>query len=432
MPITDPGYMNLCEGYVFCHKRILEQASVEIKGRIDSEDLDFFQRFSESARETMTDAIRFSEEGHADDLSPEYFEQFVAHVRRMTLYWCAAAVYMMKAIDELLADRIHQESFPAEYVPYLAPTPETPIFERQKDLRRLKKEIGNRTLDEVRMDALLMRDLKHHMEAYAWVGTMNWISDKISIEQIFTQITHMSDTEESHPSFEVPDALRFLAECAGHVGYAKQAGAEYVSMYAYRMRPYMDHLALHFGLTYRELIRLSPDEISSALDHKITKRKLHEIVRSTSRKEILRVLMARAGSSYDLIENPEDISELKKMIPRANEGESQVQGQTGNKGSARGSVKVVMNLEEFHKFEPGDVLVTTMTTPDFVILMQQSSAIVTDIGGVLSHAAIMSRELGKPCVIGTKVATQVLKDGDMVEVDADQGTVRVLERAVNE
>ena len=72
----------------------------------------------------------------------------------------------------------------------------------------------------------------------------------------------------------------------------------------------------------------------------------------------------------------------------------------------------------------GDVLITSMTTPDFVPLMQKACAIVTDIGGLLCHAVIMSRELGKPCVIGTKIATQVFKDGDMVEVDADKGVVR--------
>jgi pyruvate,water dikinase len=86
-----------------------------------------------------------------------------------------------------------------------------------------------------------------------------------------------------------------------------------------------------------------------------------------------------------------------------------------------------MNTYDFHKLEAGDVLVTTMTTPDFIILMQKSGAIVTDIGGLLCHAAIVSRELGKPCVIGTKFATQMLHDGDLVEVDADNGVVKILE-----
>jgi len=88
--------------------------------------------------------------------------------------------------------------------------------------------------------------------------------------------------------------------------------------------------------------------------------------------------------------------------------------------------RIVMNRDEFDKMQTGDILVSTMTTPDFVILMQQASAIVTDIGGLLCHAAIVSREIHKPCIIGTKVATQVIKDGDTIEVDADNGVIRII------
>ena len=71
-----------------------------------------------------------------------------------------------------------------------------------------------------------------------------------------------------------------------------------------------------------------------------------------------------------------------------------------------------------------DILVSHMTSPDIVPVMKKAAAIVTDLGGLTCHAAIVARELKKPCVIGTKVATQVLKDGDKVEVNADKGIVR--------
>ena len=67
-----------------------------------------------------------------------------------------------------------------------------------------------------------------------------------------------------------------------------------------------------------------------------------------------------------------------------------------------------------------------MTTPEMVPIMKKASAFVTDEGGVTCHAAIISREMRKPCIIGTKVATQLLKDGDMVEVDANSGFVKIL------
>jgi pyruvate, water dikinase len=74
------------------------------------------------------------------------------------------------------------------------------------------------------------------------------------------------------------------------------------------------------------------------------------------------------------------------------------------------------------------VLVAGMTRPEYVSLMKNSSAIITDEGGITCHAAIVARELKKPCVIATKVATKVLKDGDLVEVDADKGIVKVIRK----
>ena len=70
-----------------------------------------------------------------------------------------------------------------------------------------------------------------------------------------------------------------------------------------------------------------------------------------------------------------------------------------------------------------------MTTPDFVPLIRKASAIITNEGGITCHAAIVACELKKPCIVGTKIATKILRDGDLVEVDANNGVVRILERA---
>jgi len=68
-----------------------------------------------------------------------------------------------------------------------------------------------------------------------------------------------------------------------------------------------------------------------------------------------------------------------------------------------------------------------MTSPDFIIAMRKAAAIVTDEGGMTSHAAIVSRELKIPCIVGTKIATKVLKDGDMIQVDAETGVVKIFQ-----
>lgn len=70
-----------------------------------------------------------------------------------------------------------------------------------------------------------------------------------------------------------------------------------------------------------------------------------------------------------------------------------------------------------------------MTSPDYILAMRLASGIITDVGGLMSHAAIVSRELGIPCIVGTKIATKVLKDGDEVEVDADNGVVKIIKKS---
>lgn len=95
-------------------------------------------------------------------------------------------------------------------------------------------------------------------------------------------------------------------------------------------------------------------------------------------------------------------------------------------GKAVGRVKIVMTAQNIDKVKKGDILVAPMTRPEHLIGMKKAAAIITDDGGITCHAAIIARELKIPCIIGTKVATRVLKDGDIVEVDAEKGIVKIL------
>ncbi|MDD5731774.1 MAG: PEP-utilizing enzyme [Patescibacteria group bacterium] len=106
-----------------------------------------------------------------------------------------------------------------------------------------------------------------------------------------------------------------------------------------------------------------------------------------------------------------------------------LKGITANAGTAKGKVRIVneKNIETVD-FPKGSILVCDITDVRFVPLMQKAGAIITDRGGILSHAAIVAREMGKPCIIGTKNSTKVLKDGDLVEVDANAGVVRIIKK----
>lgn len=121
------------------------------------------------------------------------------------------------------------------------------------------------------------------------------------------------------------------------------------------------------------------------------------------------------------------IAQMYSEIPRINE--SIVHGvlaSTGDTYYFRGTAKVVLTIDQIDKLEEGDILITTMTSPDFVIGMKKAGAIITDTGGILCHAAIVSRELKKPCIVGTGIATKVIRDGDVVELHCGRGTVRII------
>ncbi|MFA6391720.1 MAG: PEP-utilizing enzyme [Patescibacteria group bacterium] len=123
-------------------------------------------------------------------------------------------------------------------------------------------------------------------------------------------------------------------------------------------------------------------------------------------------------------------NQAKKMAEKTtmtvNEEITEINGQCGCVGRGKGKVRLIIRASDMGKMKNGDVLVSIATNPGIVAAMKKASAIVTDQGGITSHAAIIARELGIPCVIGTKIATKVFKDGDLVEVDATKGMVRKL------
>ena len=119
------------------------------------------------------------------------------------------------------------------------------------------------------------------------------------------------------------------------------------------------------------------------------------------------------------------ITTLKKerKVSQDLKGEVILEGLNASPGIASGTVKIVKDISELNKIQEGDVLVTVMTDPDFVVAMKKANAIVTDEGGMTCHSAIVARELGIPAVVGTEKATHILKENEMITVDGDHGKV---------
>lgn len=131
-------------------------------------------------------------------------------------------------------------------------------------------------------------------------------------------------------------------------------------------------------------------------------------------KDMLFLLQARPITTLDNEKPVEDESF---------DGDVIVKGLGASPGIASGMVKIIMDIDELDKVKDGDIMVTTMTTPDMVPAMRRASGIITDEGGVTCHASIISRELGIPCVVGTGSATSTLKENVGVTLDGKKGLV---------
>jgi phosphohistidine swiveling domain-containing protein len=176
--------------------------------------------------------------------------------------------------------------------------------------------------------------------------------------------------------------------------------------------------AEELGLTYDELLMCTTQEIAEGNIPSASER--------AARKQGYSMLGNEKNSP---IYTGADNAEILEYFSITLDGATEIKGQTACKGVVQGRAKIIVQKSELGKLEEGDVLVASMTTPDMISAMGKAVAFVTDEGGITCHAAIISREMKKPCIIGTKHATQALHDGDLVEVDADKGVVRILERA---
>lgn len=132
------------------------------------------------------------------------------------------------------------------------------------------------------------------------------------------------------------------------------------------------------------------------------------------------------GDIFMLQSRPVTTLNMNKGSSDSDEADERIiitKGLGASPGMASGEVKIVKNTDELDKIEKGDVLVTVMTTPDMVPAMKRADGIITDEGGVTCHAAIVSRELGIPCVVGTGDGSKILKENSIVTLDGSKGFV---------
>lgn len=193
------------------------------------------------------------------------------------------------------------------------------------------------------------------------------------------------------------------------------------------LKKVIDEIARRMGWGVDEVCYLLSEELQNFLRTGIVVGR--EIVQERKRCAIIMIEDKKTRLLVDI--EAKDYAEEylpKKDITHIRE----VRGTVGSPGLVRGrSICIVEEsnlIKRMDDMKPGDILITSNTRPDMIVACRKAAAIVTNEGGILSHAALVSREFGIPCVIGTKEATKIFKDGDVVEVDANRGVVTLIER----
>jgi len=196
----------------------------------------------------------------------------------------------------------------------------------------------------------------------------------------------------------------------------KDQRSHYRSIESFLGRKIYLEIANRLNFSISETLLLTDEEITALLEGKVKK----VDVQSRAKKHAL-VYM---NGNIEIYTNSKMDDYLRQNIKT--DSKNEIRGLSVSSGIASGPVQIIKTIKELSLIEDGDILVTSMTRPDYVAAMKKCAAIVTDEGGMLCHAAIVSRELNIPCIVGTKNATSILKNGDKVEVDANIGSVRIL------
>jgi phosphoenolpyruvate synthase/pyruvate phosphate dikinase len=335
--------------------------------------------------------------------------------------------------NEEVSDLINSITYPSEH---------TPLFNSQLELLEIAKKIKQKNISQKEIDKRLIFWLDKH--GYIPV---NFCDEPWTIIDAQKQLDEflLGNPVEDYDSLVVDHKKRVkkskedlkkinnkeisvLAYALSEATFLNEFRKNIFSRVSLGYRPIFKKIAdLGGSSNWRDCFYITSEEmIALALNQKISisslvdKRKLAGVcIDQTGKRSLLK--------EEQLFDFSQFLNNLQGAVKSSNLSDvKNIKGNIANKGKVTAIARIVLSSKDFDKLSRGEILVTTMTSVDFVPVMERAGAFVTNEGGITSHASIVAREMNKPCIIGTHNATQIIKDGDMVEVDANNGIVRIV------
>ncbi len=345
-----------------------------------------------------------------------------------------------KELKNYLSEELKDEKKANEYfIALQKPIKDTILTKEKNALKKIleKALFGNPELQnkESSYDFLfslpnIQQDLEKHREEFSWIPTLTgappWTKRDFVNEMIeLLKTPKKAEHETIEIDLELPEKIKKIINFLKIAAYIKD---DVEALYSYKnftfRRKFLEELSKRFFIDINSLRLFTQDELLSLLKEQ----KIDESILNLRKK--FWTLYAD-GSSLHIITGKAALI-LKNSIIKEEEIDfsiSELKGLTGSVGKISGRVKILMRVEDLDIVQKGDVLVSLNTMVDFVPAMKRASAIITEIGGITSHAAIVSREFGIPCITDVKNATKILKNNDLIEVDANNGVIRILKKA---
>lgn len=312
----------------------------------------------------------------------------------------------------------------------------TSMIQNDNKLKGLFKKNTGEIIREIPKYKDFHRKLKKHIEEFSWTGCVMFMGLPLTIENFIDDIKsklgqdckaeiERIDQEKRQNEAKIKKIVKSLGFFAKtklileHLRewyHLRTYAKDCISRAIARTMPVLLEIAARKNMTYDDLSYLQAREVENIF--KIPNEEL--LNRIGERKKGWAAVATKEDVYYYTGEDIKKVEEKEEIDKNVVE----IKGQVASRGFVKGVVRFVKDATELSKVKKGDILVTSMTTTDFTPVLGKLSGLITDEGGLTCHAAIVSRELGIPCVIGTKFATKILKDDDRVELDAEKGIVR--------
>ena len=348
---------------------------------------------------------------------------------------------LIKIIDKNIKDKEKSENLVSDLLK--TGVKDNNLTKEIKELIKLSRKIYKDLGGKVSISSIkniirkkYKKEFNEHIKKYSFLNILSFEfrdphKEEYYLERIKDNINDDNLTIPKQKANPFEDKLdkksKYLLDWARRYAYILNVSVEQIYYSIHLIHPLFIEAAKRLKVPINDLKYLLIKEVEESLKKGELGKDLVEKIKKRKKGHVFYLIDHEigilTGNDYIKMKNRFSKAPKEKVLE---EKKNILKGVIGNKGYAKGKVSVIFENKEIRKVKKNDILVCTMTSPTFVPAMEKAGAIVTDEGGLLCHAAIVAREMNKPCIINTKIATKVLKNGDLVEVDANKGTVRVL------